>query len=337
MNHFFVLLKARNIELVRDKATWIWNFIFPVVLIVGIAAMFGDKELTLYKVGVVGADSPAISAFKQTRYLQFIAYPELDKALNKLQHQQLDLVLQSNNDARTQYWLNEASPQGYLLEKILLAAPAVHLLQKQVVSGRPIRYLDWVLPGILGINMMHCSLFGVGHCIVRYRKNGVLKRLKATPVNAFEFLSAQVVSRLLMLLIAILLQFFSMNLLFDFFVQGSYGLLLLIAILGSLSLISLALLMSSRTSNEELAVGMLNLLTWPMILLSGVWFSMEGAPLVLQKAALLFPLTHVLSSARAVMLDNAGLVEIMPQLLTLSAMTVLFLLAAAWRFKWVED
>lgn len=335
MKHFLALLKARNIELIRDKATWVWNFVFPVVLVVGIALIFDGKETALYKVGVVGEANAQISAFKTTQYLQFIDYPERDKALAKLQHHQLDMVVQGG--AESAYWINDSAAQGYLLEKILLSGDQVGHWTKQLVSGRQVRYLDWVLPGILAINIMHSSLFGVGFTIVRYRKNGVLKRLKATPVNAFEFLSAQVVSRLAMLMLAIMLQFVAMNALFDFLVQGAYGLLSLIALLGAVTLISLGLLMASRTSSEELALGILNLLTLPMILLSGVWFSLEGAPALLQNFALIFPLTHILQAARAVMIDGAGLSDIAPALLTLSAMTLLFLTTAALRFKWVED
>ncbi|WP_445372604.1 ABC transporter permease [Methylomonas sp. HW2-6] len=335
MKHFLALLTARNIELIRDKATWVWNFVFPVVLIVGIAAIFDDKDTALFKVGVVGEASAQISAFKATQYLQFIDYPELDKALAKLQHHQLDMVIRGGSESG--YWINDSAAQGYLLEKILLAGDQAITWKKQVVSGRQVRYLDWVLPGILAINIMHSSLFGVGFTIVRYRKNGVLKRLKASPVNAFEFLSAQVVSRLAMLMLAIVLQFVAMHALFDFLVQGAFALLALIAVLGSVTLISLGLLMASRTSSEELALGILNLLTLPMILLSGVWFSLEGAPALLQNLTLIFPLTHMLQAARAVMIDGAGLSDIAPALLTLSAMTLLFLTSAALRFRWVEE
>ncbi|WP_426991121.1 hypothetical protein [Methylomonas sp. CM2] len=94
MKHFLALLKARNIELIRDKATWIWNFVFPVILIVGIAAIFDDQDSALFKVGVTGEANSQITAFKTTQYLQFIDYPELDKALAKLQHHQLDMVVQ---------------------------------------------------------------------------------------------------------------------------------------------------------------------------------------------------------------------------------------------------
>lgn len=335
MQRFFVLLKARNLELLRDKATWSWNFIIPIILVLFIALIFGNKDATLYKVGIIGGDHPALTQFKSTRYLQFIDYTDAARALNKLQHHQLDLVIQGSQALK--YWINDSSPQGYILEKVLLAASGGQQWLKQSVNGQQVRYLDWVLPGIISINIMHSSLFGVGFVIVRYRKNGVLKRLKATPINAFEFLSAQVVSRLLMLTLAIVIQFSAMHLFFHFVMHGSYSLLLLIALLGAMALISLGLLVASRTSSEEVAGGLLNLITWPMILLSGVWFSLEGAPVFLQKAALALPLTHVLNAARAIMIDGATLPDLTLEITVLASMTLVFLLLASWRFKWTED
>src|SRR5271169_2741076 len=96
------------------------------------------------------------------------------------------------------YWINENSPNGYLLERIFQNR-IVPGYERRTVQGRQIRYVDWVVPGILAMNMMFSCLFGVGYVIVRYRKNGFLKRLKATPLNSFEFLSAQMVSRLILI------------------------------------------------------------------------------------------------------------------------------------------
>ena len=92
------------------------------------------------------------------------------------------------------YWVNTDSPKGYVVEKLLRAehpAPSA-----KPVTGAAVRYVDWLFPGILGMNMMFSCLFGVGYVVVRYRKSGFLKRLHATPLTAFEFLSAQVLSRL---------------------------------------------------------------------------------------------------------------------------------------------
>ena len=149
-------------------------------------------------------------------------------------------------------------------------------LNKDAVSGRPVRYIDWLLPGILGMNMMFSCLFGVGYVVVRYRKNGFLKRLNATPLRAVEFLSAQIASRLAITLTSVALVFWGMSTFLDIRMDGSYLLLLMVAVLGAISMIALALLATSRVSSEELASGLLNFLGWPMMLLSGVWFSMEG-------------------------------------------------------------
>ena len=96
---------------------------------------------------------------------------------------------------RDSYWINDESPKGYILEQVLRGSTAPPEFDKQRVSGRVIRYVDWVVPGVLAMNMMFSCLFGVGYVIVRYRKNGMLKRLKATPLTPLEFLSAQVASR----------------------------------------------------------------------------------------------------------------------------------------------
>jgi ABC-type multidrug transport system permease subunit len=162
----------------------------------------------------------------------------------------------------------------------------------------------------------------------------VLKRLKATPLSAMEFLLAQVLSRLFIITIITIVVFVGCDIFIDFVVEGSYLLLLLIFLLGSLCMISLGLIMATRTVSEEFAGGLLNLISWPMMILSGVWFSMEGAPEPMQWVAQLLPLTHVVDASRAVMTDGAGLLDVTLQLLTLSVMTVIFLALGAYLFRW---
>src|SRR6202043_860737 len=113
------------------------------------------------------------------------------------------------------------------------------------------------------------------------------------------------------------------------------GLLLLpIAVLGALSMIALGLTIAAGISSEELVGGLLNMLTWPMMLVSGIWFSLEGSPRWIQWVSHIFPLTHVLDAARAVMLDGAGLAQIAPNLLFLAATALAFLAFGAWSFRW---
>jgi len=202
------------------------------------------------------------------------------------------------------------------------------------VSGAALRYVDWLFPGILGMNMMFSCLFGVGYVVLRYRKSGFLKRLYATPLTAFEFLSAQVLSRLGLILFVTAILYVGIGAIIGFRNAGSTLLLLLLAIIGALSMIALGVTIAARFASEELVGGLLNLLTWPMMLLSGIWFSLEGSPRWVQWVAHVFPLTHVLDAARAVMLDGAGLAQIAPHLLFLGATALAFLAFGAWSFRW---
>jgi len=115
---------------------------------------------------------------------------------------------------------------------------------------------------------------------------------------------------------------------------GSYLNLFLVFALGAVCMISLGLMIAARTASEELAGGLLNLISWPMMGLSGVWFSLEGLDPALQKLALIFPLTHVTTAARAVMLDGAGLAAITPDLIVLAAMSAVLLTIGSYFFRW---
>ncbi len=170
--------------------------------------------------------------------------------------------------------------------------------------------------------------------MVRYRKNGFLKRLRATPLRSVEFVVAQVVSRLMLIVMITSFLFLGTKFFLDTRMDGSYLTLLAVLVIGAISLISLGLMISARVTSEELAGGFLNLVTWPMMMLSGVWFSLESANEWVQRLANIFPLTHVLDAARAIMIDGAGFVDIAPQLTILVIMSALFLAFGALAFRW---
>ena len=265
--------------------------------------------------------------------MNFVPYDEASRPLELLRRHQLDMVVQPG--PKLEYWINSTSPKGYLAEKILLGTDAARFApHKGIVEGQKIRYVDWLIAGLLAMNMMFSALFGVGYSIVRYRKNGVLKRLKATPLRAFEFLAAQVFSRLLLIMTVLIVVYVGANIFLHFQMLGSYITLCLVMVLGAMCLISLGLLVASRVTSEELAGGLLNLLSWPMMFLSGVWFSLEGSPPALQKFAQIFPLTHVIAGARAVMTEGAGLAAVSGDLAILAAMTALFLFIGSLTFRW---
>ncbi len=328
-NRFLAVLGARNKEFWRDRAALAWNFLFPIMIISGFAVAFSGDGPDLYKVGIAGADSTQKLHFEETKYIQFIPVTDLSAAITKVERHQLDMLVEPSNH---QFWINDTSPAGYVLERLLKGSDEG--FKRKAVTGAGIRYVDWLISGILAMNLMFSALFGVGFVIVRYRKNGMLKRLKATPVTAFEFIAAQVVSRLWLLLSVSVLVFICTDFVLDFRMYGSYLDLLIVFVLGAICLISLGLLIAARLASEELAGGLLNAISWPMMFLSGVWFSLEGINPWLLKLAQLLPLTHVIDGARAIMIDGAGLMDILPNLITLMVMTAIFLAIGAYTFRW---
>ena len=340
MRRLFAVWHARNLEFLRDRSTLVFNFLFPLALVVAFAVIFGGQPRALFKVDVVAPAGAALDArlnpFLGTRHVDFvrIAPGDLPAAIRKAERHQVDLVLDLRGAPR--YWVNADSPKGYLAEKLLLEASGERAA-RQPVSGAAVRYVDWLLPGILGMNMMFSCLFGVGYVVVRYRKSGFLRRLSATPVTALEFGAAQVLSRLLLTVSVTSLLYGALSLFVPFRNEGSVLVLLLVAVAGALSMISFGFMMAARFASEELANGAINLASWPMMLLSGVWFSLEGAPAWLQQAARALPLTQMLDAARAVMLDGAGLREVLPALGWLALMTLAFLGIAAAGFRWRAD
>ena len=325
---------ARNLEFVRDRRTMIFALLMPIALVVGMSFIFGGKERPFFKVGVIATviDKQA-HPFLSERYVEFVPITDQATGLRKVTHQQIDLLLDLHGAPR--YWVNTDSPKGYIAEKLLLAAAAG--AQREPVTGAAVRYVDYLFPGILGMNMMFSCLFGVGYVVLRYRKSGFLKRLHATPLSAFEFLTAQVLSRLGLIVFVTTVLYLGIGTIIHFHRAGSGLLVILIGLLGALSMVAMGLTIAARFSSEEIVGGLLNLLTWPMMLLSGVWYSLEGSPRWVQWVAGLFPLTHVLNAARAVMIDGAGLPEISTDLIYLAATALVFLAFGAWSFKWRYD
>ena len=334
MQRLLAVWHARTLEFVRDRGTLLFTLVVPIALVVGMGIVFGGPERPLFKVGVLSTHVAQEShPFLHERYVDFVPVTDRADAIRKVGRHQLDLLFDPKDGAH--YWVNTESPKGYIVEKLLLAAD--HGAVREPVTGSAVRYVDFLFPGVLGMNMMFSCLFGVGYVVLRYRKSGFLKRLHATPLTPFEFLSAQVLSRLSLVMLVTLILYCGVAPIIQFHAAGSLLLLFLIALLGALSLIALGLTIAARFSSDELVGGVLNLMTWPMMLLSGIWYSLEGSPQWVRLLAQVFPLTHILNAARAVTIDGAGIYQVAPDLVYLALTALAFLAFGAWSFRWRID
>src|SRR5690554_322618 len=330
MKSFVQLFIARNKEFYRDKSSLSWAFILPILIIVGCAFAFSGNNQTILTIAYYLSDSQPkdLSALSQS-FSHWMAYDDINTAKQRLAQHQLDAFVDQTSKT---IWLNPESNQSLLIQQLLQSNPNNYEIEE--LLGQSIRYVDWVLPGVLGMNIMFASLFGVGYVLVRYRKNGVLKRLQATPISAFTFLSAQVASRLYLVVASNALIFIASWYLLDLVFVGSGLDLLITAIIGAMAMIALALLIACRTASEELAGGLLNTATWPMMFLSGIWFSLDDTPEAMQLLANFLPLTHLVNAARDIMINGASLWDVAPNLLALLLSTVICLLLAAKFFRW---
>lgn len=342
----WAMIKARNYEFFRDKAAFGWNFLFPFLIIAGFGIIFSGRDYSGFKVGVFPSASVPVSfadttlpqKFISTEHIEFIGFNTFEQGLEKLKHHKIDFLVKLDSPTR-QYWLLESSPKGYIVERLFKAGlipDGSGYGEKVEVQGGEIRYIDWLFPGILAMNMMFSALWGVSYIIVRYRKNGVLKRLKATPLTAFEYLAAQAISRIFLLIFTLVVVWLGSDLLFSFHVAGSYLDLLIVFVFGSLSLTSIGLLLAARGTSEEFASGALNFIAWPMMFLSEVWFSLEGAPQWVKTFSQMLPLTHLLQAARKIMNDGAKLADVSGECSIMLATTLLCLVLGAALFSWNE-
>ncbi|MFC1665855.1 ABC transporter permease, partial [Pseudomonadota bacterium] len=195
MNHIWAVFKARIKEFYRERTGLYWSFLMPLLIVLGLSFVFSKDQKDTFEVALIATSSRALegNVFFQWDQLHFISMEQLE-AEEKLARHKVDIAIRL--DDTLNYWINSTSKNGQLLER-LLRAESNRPIVKNTITVPEVAYIDWVLPGILGMNIMFNCLWGIGFIIVKYRDNGFLKRLKATPLKAYEYLLAQVLARYL--------------------------------------------------------------------------------------------------------------------------------------------
>ncbi|MBC7384903.1 MAG: ABC transporter permease [Cryobacterium sp.] len=347
MKKLLALIHARNLEFYRDRSALVWTLLFPFIVLAGFTYGYSGKKEALLNIRASGpglTESSLIKKFRSTPGMDFQITTDEPAAIKKLSRYETDLVLKADESGKKfTYSLNPDSDRGKLAERLLQAAveadsnPRAELVMVEV-TGHKIRYADWLLPGLLAMNIMFGSMFGVGYVIVRYRKNGVLKRLRATPLSAFQFLLAQVVSRMTLMVATATLVVGGAMVMIGFHpangVAGTIIDLLLFLAVSSAAMISVGLVVAAQISSEEVADGVLNLMTWPMIFLSGIWFSLDGASPWVIRISRMMPLTHVVKGLRAILIDGAHFSDLMPEVGILLVITAVLVTIGSALFKW---
>lgn len=335
------LTKARAREFYREPGAVFWVFVFPVLLAIGLGIAFRSRPPEVPRI-VVAAAPQAGALVDQLRGGSEIEPEQLDlqRALVKLGRGEVDLVVELCGQERLCFHLDPDHPQARVARlHVELALGRQQGADLPMIEERPLtragsRYIDFLLPGLIGLNLMGSSMFGIGYAVVMSRKRRQLKRFAATPMRRTHYLLAFMFSRLLFMLAEVAALVLFGYLVFDVQVHGSLPAVGAISGVGAFSFAGLALLMAARTESVEVASGWMNFAQLPMYVLSGAFFSYERFPEAFHLPIRLLPLTALNDALREVMNHGGGLTSTWPELLVLALWGGMSFALALSRFAW---
>ena len=337
---FVHLFLARLREFVREPEVLFWVFGFPILLAVGLGVAFREKPQEQVFVGVVerpGADA-AVAALREEDGFKVRRLDEAEAA-RRLRLGQVALVVVPG--PRPEYRFDPGRPDSAFARLKVddaLQRAAGRRDQWSAAERRTNepgwRYIDFLIPGLIGMNIMSGAMWGVGYALVEMRVRKLLKRLVATPMRRSDFLGAMMASRMLVVFLEIALLLGFGWLVFGLRVAGSLWTVAFVALLGSFSFSGLGLLTASRARKTETVSGLMNLVMLPMFVFSGVFFSSDRFPAALQPFIKALPLTALNDALRAVVLEGAPLSAQAPRVALLLAWGGLSFLLALRVFRW---
>ncbi|MBS1876495.1 MAG: ABC transporter permease [Acidobacteria bacterium] len=332
------LTLVRFREFIREPEAIFWVFVFPLLLAAGLGVAFRNRPADVLEVGAAGPVAVrALAGERRLHVNQFTA----ESGVRALREGRIALLVADAADGSTVYHYDDTNPEGRSARMIADAAiqHAAGRTDPAAVADRIMRepgsrYIDFLVPGLLGMNLMGSAIWGMGFAIVDARRKNLIKRLVATPMPRAYYLLSFALSRLVLLIIeiAVLVGFGAVA--FGVPIRGTLVQLALLCLLGSLSFGALGLLIAARPRTIEAASGLMNLVMMPMWIVSGVFFSSQRFPEILQPVIKALPLTAVIDALRANMLQGATFAQLAPQIGILTAWMVICFTLALKLFRW---
>lgn len=332
---------ARFREFSREPEAIFWSFIFPILLFLAMGLAFRNQPVEIHPVAIVsGAGADAVAApLRESGHFKLTLCDER-AAFQALRLGKVALVAIPGANG-VEYRLDPSRPESslarYAADDILQRAAGRREAlptQRTEVSEPGSRYIDFLIPGILGLNLMSGAMWGVGFNLVDMRIKRLLKRMLATPMRRSDFMASQMTIRLVFMFIEV-----SFLLAFGRFalgvpIAGSWIAIFLIGALGALSFGGLGLLLASRATRIESIMGLMNAVTMPMMIGSGVFFSVDRFPESVQPLIRALPLTALIDALRAVVLEGASLAAQSSRLALLAAWGGLSFVVGLRLFRW---
>ena len=340
----FSLIAARFREFCREPAAIFWVYVFPLIMVVALGVAFRDKPIGGFAVVIRSGD--LAEQVRQTlerdgRFQVFVC--DEQESQSRLRTGRVELLIVPSSDMAEgySYYFDPTQEKSVLTRQMAneVLQQAAH--RQDAISVHDYastelgsRYIDFLVPGLLGMGLLGGGMWGVGFAIVDMRLRKLLKRYLATPMKRSHFLAAVMASRLLFTVPEVLMLLLFARIFFGVTSQGGYGALGLLILLGTFEFSGLGLLVACRAQTIETVSGLMNAVMLPMWIGSGVFFSAERFPASVQPFLYLLPLTPLIDAMRSIMLEGTSLLALGPQLaLILAWGCATCALALRW-FRW---
>ncbi len=335
---------ARLREFVRRPEAVFWVYFFPILMVVVLGVAFRNKPVEVFQVDIIsGPESDRISGWLEIDQQLQPTIVSRNEAIERLRLSKTTLMITAINGqvGNIEYQYDPVRPGSVAARNIVDRRLQTELGREDVIesndvtySGPGNSYVDFLVPGLLAMGLMGGGLWGVGYAIVDMRIRKLLKRLMATPMRRTHFLIAMMTSRLVFMIPQIILLIVFSYFLFGVEVHGNWLSILLIIILGAIEFAAIGLLVASRANTMETASGLMNLVMLPMWTLSGIFFSYERFPEIVQPIIKLLPLTPVIDALRALMMDGKPIASLTSEIAVIGIWSVIPFVIALTIFRW---
>jgi len=337
------LTLVRFREFIRQPEAVFWTFVFPILLAVGLGLAFRSKAPEKPRVGVVSTRPGAAQVIAALQKDSSVIVEQLTDSTGarSLRTAKIAMLVVPQDNGEVQYVFDplrgESANARLVVDRAIQVgagrADPVRVADRKVTE-KGSRYIDFVIPGLLGMNLMGSGIWGIGFAIVDSRSKRLLKRFMATPMSRAEYLMAFLLSRLAFLVVEVVTLLGFGALVFGVPLRGSIIELSVICLVSALAFGGLGLLIASRAKTVEGVSGLMNLVMLPMWIFSGVFFSSSNFPSVVQPVIKALPLTAVNDALRANMLEGTSIAGLGLEMAIITGWLVVSFVAALKLFRW---
>ncbi len=335
------LVLARVREFYRQPEAIFWVYGFPLIMVIALGIAFRQRPVEQVKVDIHDGPMAAQIVAALAPQKRFITTVDDQRSCQqRLRVGKTDVVIAADGQGY-QFYYDPGKPGSVLARNELNDALQRFAGRRDPMATRDIaldepggRYIDFLVPGLLGMSLMSGGLWGIGFVIVDMRIRKMLKRFMATPMKRSHFLASLMISRLVFLIPEVLAVLIFARFAFGVVIYGSIALLVFLILLGSVMFTGIGLLVASRAQTLETISGLMNVVMLPMWIMSGIFFSVDRFPDIAQPFIQLIPLTPLIDSLRGVMLEGSSLTSLGPQIGYMMIFSVVSFAAALKLFRW---